>query len=157
MFQKIETEIFKRTQEQNNTFHTPNAQIYGIQTLEDNNFLTVLEGEFADIYYLLNSDETITSLKPYEHFGILTCGWAAPINEENPEDTLPPSQSPDKVRVQLFIVCDAEGSQITSLRFEHTPKKDIIERDKHHGDLGDAIDDLWMQVQYIKNNKETEK
>ena len=46
---------------------------------------------YGDVYDLLDSPETLAAIKGEEFFGVLTSGWAAPIDECD-EDT-PPSKA----------------------------------------------------------------
>ena len=109
---------------------------------------------YGDVYDLLESPETLTAIKGEEFFGVLTSGWAAPI-EECDEDT-PPSKAKERRRVRLFVSATDDGA-ISVLRFKDNPDETVIDEGTAKGSLADAVLDLYTRKQMVESLEEMMK
>ena len=109
---------------------------------------------YGDVYDLLESPETLTAIKGEEFFGVLTSGWAAPI-EECDEDT-PPSKAKERRRVRLFVSATEDGA-ISVLRFKDNPDETVIDEGTAKGSLADAVLDLYTRKQMVESLEEMMK
>lgn len=109
---------------------------------------------YGDVYDLLDSPETLTAIKGEEFFGVLTSGWAAPI-EECDEDT-PPSKAKERRRVRLFVSATEDGA-ISVLRFKDNPDETVIDEGTAKGSLADAVLDLYTRKQMVESLEEMMK
>ena len=109
---------------------------------------------YGDVYDLLDSPETLAAIKGEEFFGVLTSGWAAPI-EECDEDT-PPSKAKERRRVRLFVSATDDGA-ISVLRFKDNPDETIIDEGTAKGSLADAVLDLYTRKQMVESLEEMMK
>jgi hypothetical protein len=80
--------------------------------------------------------------KRSEYVAIVTCGWAAPIRDnDDDDDAVAPSQHPERRRVRLVVL--ASRSSVSSvLRFSDTPDEVVTDAGKATGSLADAIHQL---------------
>jgi hypothetical protein len=106
---------------------------------------------YGDVYDLLESPETLAVIKGEEFFGVLTSGWAAPI-EECDEDT-PPSKAKERRRVRLFVSATDDGA-ISVLRFKDNPDETVIDEGTAKGSLADAVVDLYTRKQMVESLEE---
>jgi len=109
---------------------------------------------YGDVYDLLDSPETLAAIKGEEFFGVLTSGWAAPI-EECDEDT-PPSKAKERRRVRLFVSATEDGA-ISVLRFKDNPDETVIDEGTAKGSLADAVLDLYTRKQIVESLEEMMK
>ena len=109
---------------------------------------------YGDVYDLLDSPETLAAIKGEEFFGVLTSGWAAPI-EECDEDT-PPSKAKERRRVRLFVSATEDGA-ISVLRFKDNPDETVIDEGTAKGSLADAVLDLYTRKQMVESLEEMMK
>lgn len=109
---------------------------------------------YGDVYDLLESPETLAAIKGEEFFGVLTSGWAAPI-EECDEDT-PPSKAKERRRVRLFVSVTEDGA-ISVLRFKDNPDETIIDEGTAKGSLANAVLDLYARKQAVEALEEMMK
>jgi len=109
---------------------------------------------YGDVYDLLESPETLAAIKGEEFFGVLTSGWAAPI-EECDEDT-PPSKAKERRRVRLFVSATDDGA-ISVLRFKDNPDETVIDEGTAKGSLADAVLDLYTRKQMVESLEEMMK
>lgn len=100
-----------------------------------------------DVYELLDSPDTLAKLKDTEFFGILTCGWAAPISTT--DDDTPPSKAKGRRRVRLFVSANNTGA-VSILRFEDTPGEIITDAGQARGSLADAVMDLYWKKKELE-------
>ena len=99
----------------------------------------------GDVYELIESHASLEMAKRSEFIAIVTCGWAAPIREDDDDDNqVAPSQHPARRRVRLVVL--ASRSSVSSvLRFSDTPDDTVIDEGKATGSLADAIQQLMAQ------------
>ena len=123
-------------------FSLPEAMLIGITT-DENGKLIDVQPEVAsdpDIYTLLEKvNPEVVSV--FSAVGLITCGWAAPINDETGEPDMAPSQSPHRRRVRLFACVSREGVA-SVLRFQDDPDTPILDAGEARGPLADAIIDM---------------
>ena len=100
-----------------------------------------------DVYELLADPDTIKALKDEDFFGVLTCGWAAPV-EAVDEDT-PPSWAVGRRRVRLFVTASDAGA-ISVLRFQDNPDEYVLDEGQAKGSLADAVMELMENKNAIK-------
>ena len=76
---------------------------------------------------------------------VLTCGWAAPIRDEDDdnETSVPPSQHPERRRVRLVVVVGDCGVG-SVLRFADTPNDVVTDAGAARGSLADAVTNMWF-------------
>ena len=101
--------------------------------------------ESGDIYDLMESKASSELAKRSEFIAVVTCGWAAPLPEDDDEENreVVPSEHPKRRRVRLVIL--ASRTEVTSvLRFADTPDETIIDLGKARGSLADAIQVLMQ-------------
>ena len=96
---------------------------------------------------MLDSPETLAAIKGEEFFGVLTSGWAAPIDECD-EDT-PPSKAKERRRVRLFVSATEDGA-ISVLRFKDDPDEAIVDEGTAKGSLADAVVNLYSRKQAVE-------
>lgn len=98
---------------------------------------------FVDVYEGLKQVSG-TQLRP-EHIGlgVFTTGWAAPLTTAT-ESTCPPSDHPDRVKVQLCTVLDRDFQNVSVLLLEGetTP---LVECDGE-GSLADALTAAFVMM-----------
>lgn len=91
-----------------------------------------LEQRGGDVYDLL---DTITPDESANYYGVITAGWASPVGDN---DHLPPSQHPERRRVELLVVVNRDGSIASALSMSGNDEL-IIDEGKAHGALADAV------------------
>lgn len=94
-----------------------------------------------DVYGLLESPKLRTSTEFYDVIVVITCGWAAPIeNDALTEDNVPPSKHPMKKRIELHIALDKNSFMACSILFLEDGKVVDTEYDTTGtGPLADAV------------------
>ena len=102
---------------------------------------------YGDVYDLLDSPETLAAIKGEEFFGVLTSGWAAPIDEC--DDDTPPSKAKERRRVRLFVSATEDGA-ISVLRFKDDPDEAIVDEGTAKGSLADAVMDLYQNKKALE-------
>lgn len=102
----------------------------------------IAEGE--DVYFMMatlgRAEQTL--IAQAKAFGVLTSGWGAPINGEDPDD-ITPSEHPDRVRIKLVHVVSEVGSG-SAMRIAGE-EEILTESGQSSGMLKDAIDFVWEQ------------
>ena len=94
-----------------------------------------------DVYELLESPKTLMAVKDCESFTLVTCGWAAPIDNKTVDNDVAPSQHPEKRRIRLTISVDYSGVA-SVMRFKDNPYEIITDEGSAKGSLADAIMNL---------------
>ena len=81
----------------------------------------------GDVYELLESDASLELAKRSQFIAIVTCGWAAPLaNDDDDDNQVAPSQHPERRRVRLVVL--ASRSSVSSvLRFSDTPDETVTD------------------------------
>jgi len=119
------------------------AIMYGVK-LDDNKQITFDQiSENGDVYEMLNPFNTVWKMKGYNFFTIVTCGWAAPINEEENEySDLPPSQHPARRRDKLTVNATTDNKVGSCISFKDDQENADFDYGDARGDLADAILEL---------------
>jgi hypothetical protein len=119
------------------------AKMYGIVVEDGTVKETVLIAEHGDIYELLGSKKSLTTLieaKDIQLIALLTQGWAAPV-KQNEEDEIAPSQHPERVRVKMTLIGNS-ATQYSSV-LDMDGKDEIVYSYKQgEGSLADAFSDF---------------
>jgi hypothetical protein len=95
----------------------------------------------GDVYEMLESNEASETARDYDAIGLITCGWAAPVRN-NERDDIPPSCHPDRRRVRLFIVADNESRRVSIIRFQDNDETQVDDSTAK-GTLADALASLF--------------
>ena len=132
-------------------FDLPKAMLVGI-TLDENGDFADIQPELAshgDIYTLLEnvSPETLAG---FQVFGLVTCGWAAPIAEGQTDPDVAPSQHSQRRRVRLFV-CAKLKEQASVLRFQDDVDEAVTDAGEASGPLSEAIAELAIRANATQN------
>ena len=124
------------------------AKIYGVFILENNEIQYEQIGSSADIYDLIfDLSNTPDEIKSYDMFTIATCGWAAPVNNDDDMDEMtPPSRHPEKRRVRLFSNTHSTGLVGSSIKFQDDVENPVYDYGDAKGTLQEAILGLFNKV-----------
>ena len=138
-------------------FDLPRARLYGISIVDaegvakmDNGALRItFLAEHGDVYELLESP-TSAIVRMFDAAVVLTCGWAAPLNEDDDEDesSVAPSKHPKRRRVRLVVVV-GDGGVGSVLRFADTPEDIVTDAGVAQGSLADAVTNLWFDPRVV--------
>lgn len=134
-------------------FELSRARLYGISIVdeqavarnENGAFRITFLAEHGDVYELLEA-QTSAIVRMFDAAVVLTCGWAAPIrNDEDDDDesATPPSQHPERRRVRLVVVVSDAGVG-SVLRFADTPQDVVTDAGAARGSLADAVTNMWF-------------
>jgi hypothetical protein len=105
--------------------------------------------EHGDVYELLDAP-TSAIARMFDAAVVLTCGWAAPVNDEESDSEFsgPPSEHPSRRRVRLVVaVCDDGVGSV--LRFADSPDEVIRDPGAARGSLADAVTNLWFDPKVV--------
>lgn len=132
-------------------FDLPKAMLVGI-TLDENGDFADIQAEVAshgDIYTLL---ETVSPnvLSGFQVFGLVTCGWAAPIANGQEEPEVAPSQHDQRRRVRLFV-CAKLSEQASVLRFQDDSDEPVSDAGEARGPLAEALAELAIRANATNN------
>lgn len=97
-----------------------------------------------DVYELIgDSPEVYEAVNEYDLITIATCGWAAPIDNDNSEfNETAPSQHPERKRVRLLTTANTNYQFGSSISFKDTPDEPVFDYGNAKGALADAITEL---------------
>lgn len=96
----------------------------------------------GDIYELLADPKTVKAITNYDFFTVVTCGWAAPLQSENPNpEEVAPSQHPERRRIRLVVGANSTGVA-SVLRFQDNPNEIVTDEGNARGSLSDAVWEL---------------
>ena len=137
-FKMIDEEVMKGIPAGDDGFDMSKAGLYGIHEFADGGAIAIKESENGDVYQLLGDLDSIVKLIPYDGFGVVTVGWAAPIAKDKDDFDGAPSQHPAKRRVRLFCYCNAKGSVSSSIRFKDDDEV-MYDENQATGSLKDAM------------------
>ena len=137
-FKMIDEEVMKGIPAGDDGFDMSKAGLYGVHEFADGGAIAIKESENGDVYQLLSDLDSIVKLIPYDGFGIVTVGWAAPLPKDGDEFDGPPSQHPEKRRVRLFCYCNAQGNVSSSIRFKDGDEV-TYDENQATGSLKDAM------------------
>lgn len=147
-------QMVERMDEQLNTeltdsFNTKKAILFGIEQFPPSKHSKVIWknlAEMPDIYEMLeNNKKAINEASYYDTFGIITCGWASPVDSD-----MAPSQHPEKKRVRLLLICK-EGELFSLVRFQD--KDDTVTTTNGAGALADAMGAFYRDTRAAKRER----
>lgn len=130
-------------------FSTPQAELWAIVNDGDTPTITKV-GAHADVYDLLDSAETTEVARVADCIAVLTCGWAAPINDDDDTSEMAPSQHPKRRRVRLVVVANPNGVA-SVLRFQDDPENPITDDGNATGSLNDAVRSVFSRARSFSN------
>ena len=133
-------------------FDLKRARLYGINIVDPSGVEQNLDGalrisflaEHGDVYELLESRSSSVA-RMFDAAAVLTCGWAAPVDDGGDDDDLPPSVHPRRRRVRLVVVVGNPGVG-SVLRFADTPDEIVTDPGNAKGSLADAVERLWQEA-----------
>ena len=120
-------------------FDLSSARLYGVTLGGEEGIMLSLLSEHPDVYDLLESRKAKLALA-FDYIGVVTVGWAAPLNEDGSIDGTP-SQHAERRRVRLMVIADKD-SVISILRFADDPDNTLRDPGLATGSLADAIHKL---------------
>lgn len=120
----------------------PAARLYAV-TNGSNGFRVDYANESPDVYDLLERSDSALTAMTAEYIAVVTCGWAAPVAEDDEETR--PSLHPERRRVRLVIVVNKD-EMASVLRFEDAPTDPIVDEGNAHGSLADAMRSLMRSA-----------
>lgn len=133
------------TQPDNAPFYLKGAQLFGFAK-NPNGKLNVTGNDWNfDVYALLDSSGATELTRKSDYICVLTCGWAAPIREDNAN--VAPSADPDRRRVFVSVI--ASRDQIGSIvRFENTPEENLF-TNGGQGQMVEALGELFARASEV--------
>lgn len=131
------------------SYEMPHASLW---VFDDSNHAIKLIDN-SDVYELLENIHTVNALINHKQDGfvVLTCGWAAAIDDC--DDDTPPSQAPNKRRVRLVTGANSNGVA-TVIRFKDDTMHKITDEGSARGSLADSVQQLHSMIQKEKNQNE---
>lgn len=138
--EKVEAVIHTTFSQKNDglAFDLPKAMLVGINVTATGEVR--IEPELAshgDIYQLIDTVEKST-VQGFDALGLVTCGWAAPINQATGEADGAPSQHPERRRVRLFA-CVTRNGMASVLRFQDDVDNPVFDEGEASGPLAEAV------------------
>jgi hypothetical protein len=133
---------FEETVQSVTGFDLKQAQLIGIElSASSENTPTIASQPLdasGDVYELLDTTMVADAVKAYGYAAVITCGWAAPLADDDENTEVAPSKHPKRRRVRLVLVTD--GISITSiLRFSDTQDETMVDEGQATGSLADAL------------------
>ena len=135
--------IVKKIQDQiDYEFDCKNAKVFGVM-LNDNLDIEIKPIKTGvDVYDLISdSVEVFEAVNKYDLITVATCGWAAPIGNDNDDET-PPSKHPERRRVRLLTSANTNYQIGSSISFKDNPDEPVFDYGNAKGSLADAITEL---------------
>jgi hypothetical protein len=117
------------------TWEIPTPLLYGVT---DAGEFQLLSSEIPDIY---DAIEQVTIPAFMVAFGVITTGWAAPLNPDGKAEGAP-SQHPERRRVKLVSVINDNGAG-SAMAFQDEPEDVITDEGSATGSLAEAINEAW--------------
>jgi hypothetical protein len=136
-------EQFEKSVQSVTGFDLKQAQLIGVELTagDEYNQPTVASQPLdasGDVYELLDTTTVADALQAYGYAAVITCGWAAPLADDDENTEVAPSKHPKRRRVRLVLVTD--GISITSvLRFSDTQDETMTDEGQAIGSLADAL------------------
>lgn len=125
-------------------FDLKTAMLFAINETDNGEVALALASEHGDVYDLLDNDDSRAVAKVSDYIVLVTCGWAAPLAENDPdgENGVRPSEHPQRRRVRLMVFAGKDG-WASVMRFSDTPDETITDDGNARGALADAIMELF--------------
>ena len=152
-FKVIDEEVLKLIPKGDAAFEMEKAELYGVHEFADGGAIAIKESDDGDVYQLLANMESAIKLIAYDGFGVVTTGWAAPIDKGltgDEDNAIAPSKHPERTRVRLFVYCDSKGIVSSSVRFKD--KRELqYDENQARGSLRDAMSRLFQDKKDATN------
>ena len=125
-------------------FDMGQAIAYGVLVNKDLTVQMEQIASYGDIYDMICNNPALSSqVKNYDFLTFATCGWAAPIAEDNDENSdLPPSQHPEKRRVRLLVSANTALQFGSSITFNDDLENPVYDYGDARGALAEAVEQL---------------
>lgn len=130
-------------------FALSRAQLYSV-TDDIYGVSVELRSEHGDIYSLLESDESAKIAEVSDFIAVISGGWASPISTDQDENSVVPSQHPERRRVRLLVLANRHGVA-SVLRFSDSPDEIVSDDGKATGALNDAVRKLFFRANALSN------
>lgn len=130
-------------------YNQPSARLYVVSDGGISGVEMRLASEHGDVYELLDSQSALEVAQSAEYIGLVTCGWASPITDDS-DESVPPSQHPERRRVRLFVLANRHATA-SVLRFSDEPDEIVTDEGKAIGSLADAVHTLFVRAKAITN------
>jgi len=96
-----------------------------------------------DIYALMATCGTKLASE-HDALALYTCGWAAPVTDDEHADT-PPSEHPKRMRVAMLCLVTKNGDFGSALRMYGNPEApDMMIENEGRGQLRDSAVAMWQ-------------
>lgn len=138
-------------------FDLKRARLYGVAVVDPEGVAENVDGalritflaEHGDVYELLDAP-TSAIARMFDAAVVLTCGWAAPVQDDelDAEYTGSPSEHPLRRRVRLVVAVGDDGVG-SVLRFADSPDEVICDPGAARGSLADAVTNLWFDPKVV--------
>jgi hypothetical protein len=123
-------------------FDPKEAHIFGVNINGDSGEPMLGTSRMAgDVYELLASNGARLLAKKSHFIALMTCGWAAPI-DDNKFSNLQPSEHPKRRRIRLVMVAN-RASVASVMRFQDDPDETMTDEGKATGALAEAVTALF--------------
>jgi hypothetical protein len=124
------------------------------QLLATRNNKTTKVAEHGDVYELLGREarRPHKAAKTADALTVTTCGWAAPItdDDDNENDDLPPSLHPRRRRVCLAVTVSTITNEVVSALQFADETQPIVDYGNARGSLADAVANLALAIQVAR-------
>lgn len=123
-------------------FAIERSRLYSLIKGEQGYTLT-LASEHSDVYDLLDNDDSKNIARVSDFIVVVTCGWAAPITDNDDTSEMAPSQHPERRRVRLVVTASRDG-MASVLRFQDEPDEKVTDDGDARGTLAFAVQSLFF-------------
>jgi hypothetical protein len=126
-------------------FNLDRAMLVGVKT--DGDKVVDINPEIAshgDVYQLLDDEDNFAKVASYNVVGLVTCGWAAPLNSDGELDGPTPASHPQRRRVRLMVCASLDG-MASVLRFQDESDNPISDGGQATGPLAEALQDFLIR------------
>ncbi len=140
LVERVEKELHKT-----HNWNEKRAKFFTVKIDEFGEVLVDFASENGDVYDLLENPlvKTLAQTPSTQFIALLTCGWAAPLPENDDENEVAPSQHAQRRRVRLVVVA-SKDSVASCLRFQDDPNNTVTDEGKARGSLADAVKSLFQ-------------
>lgn len=106
----------------------------------DSPVINMDESVFGDDVYDLIDAVSVSIDGTYNYYALMTSGWASPLS--GTDDETPPSQHPERRRVNLLCLASRNGKQASAMRMSGNPEL-VTDNGNAKGSLASALADLF--------------
>ena len=94
-----------------------------------------------DIYQLMDKDSVKAYTAIYDYLVFFVFGWAAPYQ---PNDEIPASQHPEKIRIMLTLMSDIDGNTTAALKHCDDPSEPLsFQHGEQQGEIYNTLQSLY--------------